>query len=573
MRLLAKIHRLDSLTIDQIAAGEVIEAPASCIKELVENSLDAGATHVVVEAEVGGRELIRVVDDGCGMCRSDVLSSIERHATSKLQTIDDLERLSSLGFRGEALASIASVAHMTITSAEADGSMTVKPAATLMVEGGTVRSVIDTQACPGTTVEVKSLFYNVPARRKFLKTPARDAANIIKTMTSIALAAPKVSFRLIIDGKEILSVQPGQTFVDRTRSLLGEAFRHDAFEVQSSRVGCSVAGLVADPRHARSTRSGQYLIVNGRAVYSLPLSYAVRMAYGTACEDKKHPQYALSLVIDPSCIDVNVHPQKRELRFSDEEGVKESVRAAVSQALFGKGFQTFATPCAVSMPMWDSEAPLPEQLFEDVDRHGEMFSPDLVPQRTECCAVVGDVAILRTHHGAMLLFEIRRALREALVRELEASAHTPLTEPLLIPVPIECSAQEATRLSLALPELEHLGFVVRPFGPCHFLVEGVPSHLSTIDVAQCVLDIVHGEMVSEECWATHVRYSKLANTFVGTMKDMRHPISSQTALAVYTRWESHGCPPLSSDGKPCAVAVTQQMLSQLILDGSNRGLI
>lgn len=195
--MVQRIHRLDSLTIDQIAAGEVVDAPASCIKELIENALDAGATNIRVEASVGGRECIRVVDNGCGMCREDVIASIERHATSKLRAIGDLETLSSLGFRGEALASIAAVSRMTITSAEKDPSSPVGVATTLAVEGGVVSSVLETKAPPGTAVEVRSLFYNVPARRKFLKTPARDSVDILKTLTYMALAAPQAAFLLL----------------------------------------------------------------------------------------------------------------------------------------------------------------------------------------------------------------------------------------------------------------------------------------------------------------------------------------------------------------------------------------
>jgi DNA mismatch repair protein MutL len=616
--MVQKIHHLDSLTIDQIAAGEVIEAPSSCIKELVENSIDAGATTIIIEVMVGGRELIRVADNGCGMCRDDVIAAIERHATSKLRTINDLDCLSSLGFRGEALASIAAIARMTMTSAEKQAASPVVPATTLVVEGGCVHSVCDTSAEVGTSIEVRDLFYNVPARRKFLKSPARDAADVIKVVTWAALAAPQVGFCLLIDGKESLRVPEGQSFVDRAQSLLGEVLRHDAFEVKAENNSFSVMGLVAHPQHARTNRSGQYLIINHRPVTSLPISYAVKMAFGTTCEDRKHPQYALNLVLDPSCIDVNVHPQKREVRFSDEEGIRKFVSEAVAEAVFGKNVHTCVatyyhenfkegTPFEAVYP--DSRV-LPfsicegRDLFQEQVQEVPLPSPPSLCSTTEsaspvCLAVLDDVALFQfsaimpplalwggmqetdaSHdsekgYGSgmkerLMLLDLRRALRTVVLRELDVSAPSASTDMLLIPLPLECSVQEAPLISMALPEFEKLGFVIRSFGPHHFLVEGVPSYFRDGDIPRFILDVVHEDIVSSASQASREYHAALANAYVGTMHSMRHPISLQTALTVFERWANHGYPMVSPDGAPCGAFLTSQMVRQLIANGAER---
>ena len=610
--MVQKIHHLDSLTIDQIAAGEVIEAPSSCIKELVENSIDAGATTIIIEVMIGGRELIRVADNGCGMCRDDVIAAIERHATSKLRTINDLDCLSSLGFRGEALASIAAIARMTMTSAEKQAASPVVPATTLVVEGGCVHSVCDTSAGVGTSIEVRDLFYNVPARRKFLKSPARDAADVIKVVTGAALAAPQVGFCLLIDGREALRVPEGQTFVDRAQSLLGEVFRHDAFEAKAANNGCSVIGLVAHPQHARTNRSGQYLIINHRPVTSLPISYAVKMAFGTTCEDRKHPQYALNLVLDPSCIDVNVHPQKREVRFSDEENIRKFVSEAVAEAVFGKNVHTrVATyfhedfkeekPFEAVYP--DSRSlPFSRGLFQEQIQEVPLPLPPSLcstkePASPVCLAVLDDVALFQfpaimpplplwggmqetdaaydpeKEHGSeerLMLLDLRRALRTVVLRELDVSVHSASTDMLLIPLPLECSVQEAPLISMALPEFEKLGFVIRSFGPHHFLVEGVPSYFRDGDIPRFILDVVHEDIVSSASQASREYHTALVNAYVGTMNSMRHPISVQTALTVFERWANHGYPMVSPDGAPCGAFLTSQMVRQLIANGAER---
>jgi DNA mismatch repair protein MutL len=594
-----RIHHLDSLTIDQIAAGEVIDIPASCVKELVENSLDAGATDILVEIALGGRELIRVTDNGSGMGREDLVTSIERYATSKLLRIDDLEHIMSRGFRGEALASIVAISNVMITSAEQniDGAVPICQGNTLVAQGGKIISVAETQTSPGTTVEVTSLFYNVPARRKFLKTPAKDTQDIIKAMTGLCLAAPSVSFRLICDGKQAIGVMKEESnpFYERIKALLKDPFQNDGFEVRHCRDGFSLNGYIADPRHARSTRSGQYLIVNGRPIFSLSISYAVKAAFGTTCEDGKHPVFALHLGLDPSAIDVNVHPQKRELRFADEEWVRMLVQEAVSEALFGK--RGFASPSGFSACSYSSASasesvqdPFSIWRYEQVEKEAPQvleiprFSPLIAAP--QCLTVAGDVALFRLPQkidpslaipaDALLLLDLRLAMRAIVFQDLEASSTQPLTELFLVPIVFDCSCQEAAMLADNLPLLEKMGFAIRSIGSQSFLVEGAPKPFLDLDLPKFLIDI-SSEGISLACDSVHEdRNKRMSSKYVGAMKTLRPPIETDVALTIFSSWSLHGYPRLSPDGQPCFSHLTPGMLKDWIAKGmssaSKKGL-
>jgi DNA mismatch repair protein MutL len=577
----SRIHRLDSCTIDKIAAGEVIDVPASCVKELIDNSLDANATDILIEIRLGGRELIRVTDNGCGMSQEDLSACIERHSTSKLRSIEDLERISTHGFRGEALSSIVSVSKVTITSSEHQGTSSLQSATTLTAEGGIIRSIQETQAFPGTTVEVSDLFFNVPARRKFLKTPSKDTQDIIKVVTALALAAPHVSFRLIADDKQLLAVaeERQHQLLGRIRALFGEPFRQDAYEVFYSRDGFTLSGLVASPAHARSSRSGQHLIVNDRPVQSLPISYAVKNAYGTTCEDGKHPLFALELKLDPASIDVNVHPQKKEVRFADEEWVRMLVQEAVSEALFGKtAFAHHESATPYTQPTSDERA---FSLWRPFETHRQpTLDLEETPLAQQFCpshiTIVEDIAILRppqeslrndaVPHDSLIALDIKQAMRSVLYNELNRSQEHISTELLLVPITLECSIQEATKLQEKLPALEQQGFVIREFGPQTFLVEGIPSNAPDVDVKEFLLELVHDEKSKT---ATEKSPKHLANMYVASMKSLRHPITEQTAHAVIKRWSEHNCPKIAPDGSPCFAHITISSLKDWIAKASH----
>lgn len=313
-----KIFKLSQIVINQISAGEVVENPASIVKELIENSLDAGATAIHVEIEGGGLELIRVEDDGCGMSYEDALLSLERHATSKLQNIDDLQSLTTMGFRGEALAAISSVSRFELISS--DGNATK-----IICEGGRIEKAEPCARNRGTTIEVRSLFFNTPARRKFQKSPSACAAAVRRTVETLILAHPDIAFTLKVHGKTTIKVQPA-SWKERISEILGR-LEHE-IELQGS--GFSISGLVAAPSKAMINRSGQYLYINKRPIFSPFIARAVKEGFGTRIAEHDFPPFVLFLEIPPDEVDVNVHPQKKEARFREESKIYKAILQAVS---------------------------------------------------------------------------------------------------------------------------------------------------------------------------------------------------------------------------------------------------
>lgn len=551
-----RIHHLDSLTIDKIAAGEVIDVPASCVKELVENALDAGADDILIEVQLGGRELIRVKDSGCGMCREDVIASIERHATSKIICVEDLEKISSMGFRGEALASIVAIAKVRITSAERIGEASLSEGTSLLVEGGEVKSVTTTKALPGTTVEVRDLFYNVPARRKFLKTPAKDTQDIIKAVTCLALSFPDVTFRLVVDGKEVVTAHKATSHIARAKALLKEPFQN-SFEIDHRQEGFSLYGLVAEPGLAKTNRTGQYLFVNGRSVFSLPVSYAVKSGFGTSCEQNKHPQFVLHLTLDPASIDINVHPQKKEIRFADEEWVRTLVQEKVSEALWGK--RTFSFRKSDELQAIEEWNPLPQNLQEESPElfsFQEVAAAPLQEPFQEILAVLGEIALIRSKdsYDSLFLLDLKRAMKAVLFKELMASSPTKTHETLLIPVALDCSQDEASHLLSLLPEFENQGFLIRPFGATSFLVEAIPQALQTVDVQKVILEALHAPDLFFEK-NKELRAKRLASLYVSLMKSLVSPITAETAYGVYKAYQEKGSPKICPDGNLCTTTL------------------
>lgn len=332
----SKIRVLDERTINQIAAGEVIENPASVVKELVENAIDAGSTDICIEIKGGGRQLIRVSDNGCGMIQDDALLCLERHATSKIRNVDDIYAIGTMGFRGEAIPSIAAISKFTLMTCykgENKGTM-------VSVEGGKILQSTPVVHAPGTTVEVKSLFFNVPVRKKFQRSPAYDANEILKMISQIALGYPEIKFQLMSDQKTILTAPTTNseaTFQEklkqRIKDILGMDFVETSYSVSGAQEGYKLQGLIGMPAFTRHNRSGQYLFINRRAVVSPLIGYAVRAGYGTTLSTQRHPVYALHLTVPGELVDVNVHPQKREVRLRQEQILREMVVAAIRDAL------------------------------------------------------------------------------------------------------------------------------------------------------------------------------------------------------------------------------------------------
>lgn len=346
-----KIRVLSDQTINEIAAGEVIENPASVVKELVENAIDAGSTEITIEMRGGGRQLIRITDNGCGMSRDDALLCLERHATSKIRSSADIFSVSTLGFRGEAVPSIASISKFTLLTSprteegtEADGTL-------IMVDGGRLASTGPAVRSPGTTIEVKQLFFNVPVRKKFQHSPVYDAQEIEKLCTAFALAHPGIDFHLIHNEKTVFKTSLAKDqdpLGTRIETLLGREFRQGLLPVNAVHNNYILKGYIGMPHCHRPNRSLQYLFLNGRNVTAPLLSYAVKEAYGTMLPPNRFPVFVLALEVPPQTVDVNVHPQKREVRFAPHFGVKELVFAALTPALHG--LAPMEEPSALSFP-------------------------------------------------------------------------------------------------------------------------------------------------------------------------------------------------------------------------------
>jgi DNA mismatch repair protein MutL len=327
------IRRLDPLLVNQIAAGEVIERPASVVKELVENALDAGATRIAVELDAGGIELVRVSDDGGGIPEEELGLALSPHATSKIREAEDLDRIATMGFRGEALASIASVSRLTLRSRTRE----MAHAAEIVAEGDRVEPVRPAAGGYGTVIEVRNLFFNTPARRKFLRTPATEAGHATEWVRDLAMARPGVGFTLRSSGRTVIDVPPGQGPRERAVALLGAEIGGQLIEVHADAFdderGVALWGLVGRPEVARPTTRGQHVFLNGRAIRDRTVQHALREAYRGLIEPGRHPTAVVLLEMSPAAVDVNVHPAKLEVRFRDQSLVHSIVLRSVRDAL------------------------------------------------------------------------------------------------------------------------------------------------------------------------------------------------------------------------------------------------
>jgi len=518
-----RIRELPPQLVNQIAAGEVVERPASVVKELVENALDAGATRIEVEVEEGGVRLIRVRDDGSGIAADDLPRAVARHATSKIATLEDLERIATLGFRGEALPSIGSVAQLAITSRARDAGS----GARLVGDGLGHYAPPAPAAHPvGTTVEVRDLFFSVPARRKFLRRVRTEYDHILDVVQRQALARPGVAFRLDHDGRSAFDL-PAATGPDerarRVGALLGAEFAESAFALERELGGLRLSGFVARPTFSRSQPDLQYWFVNGRAVRDRTLGHAVRQAFDDVLFHGRHPAYALELELDPGRVDVNAHPQKHEVRFRDGRGVHDFVRQALMHALAdtrpGGDLGAAAPggsgpgPSGASRPgpaLWAHGAPPPEQqVAELLDAyaawHGEgargsgaspadpnaRSAPASGPMGHAVAQLHGRFIVAAVPDGVILVDQHaahERVTYEAFKRELEQDAVA--VQPLLVPLELEVAAREADLAEAHAARFAEAGFELERRGPERLAVRAVPAALADGDLGALVRDFL-----------------------------------------------------------------------------------
>ena len=490
---MGKVAQLPPDLANQIAAGEVIERPASVVKELIENALDAGARRLTIHVELGGKKQVRVEDDGEGMEPGDARLAIERHATSKIRRADDLAAIRTLGFRGEALPSIASVSHFILrTRARGDASGTE-----LRVNGGAVASVMEAGAAEGTTVEVNDLFYNLPARRKFLKSDGAESAQVSRIVTQLALAYPEAGFALTSGPRTLLRCPPAASLHDRLYQIYGE--RDDLIEVAKSAGGLRVTGYIAALAEQGPTRGAQHVFINRRIVKDRTIAHAILDAYSVASIKERSPEVHLFLEMPPESVDVNVHPTKAEVRFRDQSLVHEVVRRALMDAL-GKtstpqlqlrSETAFHDPVAAAIPgilaggvypnRWLPQDPITEpsaeaiRLGADPTTTGVPGMRPMIPLgqfRDTFIVAIDDegIAIIDQHVAH------ERVLFERVMERLTAGALE--SQRLLVPMVLDLAPAAHETVVGRTAELARLGFEFEAFGGNAINVTAVPALLN-----------------------------------------------------------------------------------------------
>jgi DNA mismatch repair protein MutL len=527
-----RIQVLPSALIDQIAAGEVVERPASVVKELVENALDAGAGRIEVRVRDGGRDLVRVSDDGAGMDRADLALSVVRHATSKIRAPADLQHIATLGFRGEALPSIAAVSRMTIVSRRADYTAGHR----LEAAGGEPPRINETGAARGTDVRVADLFFNTPARRKFLRTAATEMGHISAWLTHLGLARPRVHLRLEHNGRKVIDAPGNAELAQRVAALLGrEAYEH-LHPIADEQPGIRVSGLVSDPGHSRRNTRGIHLFVNGRFVRDRLLQYAIMDAYRTVLPERRYPLVVLRLDLDPELVDVNVHPQKTEVRFADGRRVQRALAAAIGQTLAaspwaealspalaeqpGRRYRLDGGPRPAASPQAAAAAERVRAALGRFDRGGPgpgaprpaspgaARAPAAPGPRPPAALRPRDEAPGRPLHEWQLVGQLWNTYlllcdRERLVVVDQHAAHERVTferlraaaerdgvrqQRLLVPLQLDLGPAGAEAAAAEGERLAAVGIDIEPFGPGVVSVKAVPALLADAPVAELVRD-------------------------------------------------------------------------------------
>ncbi|HEX4839048.1 MAG TPA: DNA mismatch repair endonuclease MutL [Rhabdochlamydiaceae bacterium] len=527
------IRVLTEATINKIAAGEVIENPASVVKELVENAMDAGADSIAIEIKGGGLQLIKITDNGSGMSADDALLCFERHATSKIVSIEDLAALTSMGFRGEALASIASIARVDLITALQKGTATH-----VEIEGGKIRSSSTASRNPGTTIEVRSLFYNVPARKKFQKQASSAAAEIHKLVLTLALAHPEIGFELISNGETALKVATAsgaglmEKLSQRIVDLFQTSFLRANFKISGSERGYALEGVLGTAADHRINRTGQYLFVNRRPIFSPQVSRAIKEGYGQRLNEDRYPIFVVHLTVPPDLIDVNVHPQKREVRFQEGGFIRQFIKTHVQQA-FG-GAAPLSAPLAAS---WAEPIPY---AFQEAAKTWDVpltlrEQPPEQPVLTSQEQVIGlfahylllDGSTVKGFEPGIVWVDLNQVQQQLIWHCLNQPESELLTQGLLFPLAMELSSAQAHEFPHKKAELSRCGFVMDWSGKQSLLIEAIPPFLDETDV----VDAIRLVLESEE------DFTKLSEKIARFAVRRKQSFMLQEALALWRKFK------------------------------------
>ncbi len=516
---MSRIQLLSETVASQVAAGEVVERPASVVKELVENSIDAGARKIEINIQRGGISLMRVVDDGCGMDRDDALLCLERHATSKIRSAADLAAIGTLGFRGEALPSIASVSRFRLTTREANAIAGTE----IVVNGGKIDVVRAGGEAPGTQVEVRSLFYNLPARRKFLRSENTESRNIEHQLHLQASGHPQIAFVFVRDDRVVFQLPAATTLRDRLRDLYGSELVERLLEIEAPNDSAKVriSGWIGQAGVSRQTRAQQLVFVNGRAVENAVLNLALREGYHTALMKGQFPVTFLFVDLDPAAVDVNVHPAKREVRFRDPAGVREAIVAAVRRTLeSGRSDwqQQFRAPAvavpeipqqpivdlAPPAPLTFETFPTPERVIskrEDAEGSHKPHAAQTTVQSTrndqqqfQIIGVLNKLYVLMENADGLVLVDQHaaheRILFEELRRRMEAQGVP--SQRLLLPQTFDLPPRDAEWIERNMSILQKMGIGIEEFGPNTFKIDCVPAFLNVSDPSRFLREVIDG---------------------------------------------------------------------------------
>jgi DNA mismatch repair protein MutL len=525
---MSRIRLLPETVASQVAAGEVVERPASVVKELIENSIDAGARKIDIVIRRGGISLVRVIDDGCGMDRDDALLSLERHATSKIRSAADLQAVATLGFRGEALPSIASVSRFRLTTREVGA----VAGSEIIVNGGKIDIVRDGGEAPGTQVEVRSLFYNLPARRKFLRSENTESRNIEHQIHLQAISNPHIGFSLLRDGRMLFQLPATVTVSDRIRDLYGIELLERLVEVNSAPSGkIRVGGFIGQAGLSRQTRAQQLVFVNGRAIESGLLTAAIREGYHTALMKGQYPVTFFFLELDPAAVDVNVHPAKREVRFRDPAAVREAIVHSIQQTLERGRLawqEKFRAPLIAPAAIPAKPAPdlklrfqvaAPEESHRELPHvgpavagvatvagvvdPGRAIKPDEAPsqapvrrdgaqQKFQIIGVLSKLYVLMENADGLVLVDQHaaheRILFEELRRRMEEQGVP--TQKLLLPQTFDVPPRDADWIERNISILQRMGIGIESFGPGTFKLDSLPSFLNVSDPTQFMRKVI-----------------------------------------------------------------------------------
>lgn len=504
------IRVLPDVLISQIAAGEVVERPAAALKELLENSLDAGSNDIQVELEQGGIKRIRVSDNGSGIVRDELVLALTRHATSKIASLADLEQVASLGFRGEALASISAIARVLLSSRGVDA----EHAWEVRVEGGRLTEPVPAARSGGTTIDIQDLFFNTPARRKFLKTEATEYAHCAETVRRLALANPDTAFTLTHNGRVLLRLN-ADTAAARVRQVMGEAFERNTIAVDAAAGALRVSGWVIRPGAATAGRDSQHVFVNGRYVRDKLIVHALKEAYRDVLHHQLNPAYCLFISLPPDAVDVNVHPAKTEIRFRDSRGVHQFLFHAVERLLSApvtgsavpdaareagmpSSNSAFAALQQVSMPLQVTEAmafyaPLDQGSGVGGQDSGGGVAPvaPLFPENGQgdapplgyALAQLHGVYVLAQNAQGLVLVDMHAAHERVVYEKLKTALDSRAVpaQTLLIPVALTVDARDAAEIGPHLEALREIGFELSITSPTSVAVRSVPWLLKNAD--------------------------------------------------------------------------------------------